>query len=174
MAFELNRFIDMCLESASNENRLERLSSLMMAALDDPNINNSMPVSQEDEILLHESAELTVYRLRLTPGIHYPPHDHRMTAIIGLYEGSETNYFYRREGANVISTTRKDSYAPDVLVLAPDTVHSVANPGQSYSGAIHLYLGPLTQIERSIWAADGTGERPFDNSFYFEQAHPCR
>jgi len=57
-----------------------------------------------------------------------------------------------------------------VVVLPSDTIHSVANLGPNYSRAIHVYLGPLTRIERSVWSADGRQERPFDNAFYFSQA----
>lgn len=172
MAFELNHFINMCLDGLSDAKPLERVHQLLQTAVNDPSIRTALPAAQEDETLLHESAELTVYRLRLTPGILYPPHDHQMTAFIGLYEGVETNYFYRREGVNVVRTSQKESCAPQVVMLPPDTIHSVANPGQSYSGAIHVYMGPLTKIARSIWDADGTEERPFDNNFYFEQARP--
>jgi predicted metal-dependent enzyme (double-stranded beta helix superfamily) len=172
MAFELNRFIDMCLEGVSDANPLERVRQLLQAAVDDPSISTALPKAKEDETLLHESAELTVYSLRLTPCILYPPHDHRMTAVIGLYEGFETNYFFRRDGRRLVSTGVSESCAPEVVVLPPDAIHSVANPGQSYSRAIHVYLGPLTKIARSVWAADGMRERPFDNSFYFEQARP--
>jgi predicted metal-dependent enzyme (double-stranded beta helix superfamily) len=170
MAFELNRFIEECLKSVSDANPVERVRRLLQTAVDDPSISTVLPAEAEDETLLHASEQLTVYSLRLTPGILYPPHEHKMTAVIGLYEGAETNYFYRRDGSSLTRTTVNESRAPEVLVLPPDAIHSVANPGQSYSRAIHVYLGPLTKIERSVWAADGTQERPFDNTFYFEQA----
>ncbi len=172
MTFKLDRFIDTCLESASDANRLERIRQLLQAAVDDPTIGAAMPASQEDEMLLHASADLTVYSLRLTPGIHYPPHDHRMAAVIALYEGVETNYFYRREGPRLLRTSVSDSHAPEVVVLPSDAIHSVVNPGQNYSRAIHVYLGSLTRIARSVWTADGLHERPFENTFYFAQARP--
>src|SRR5687768_3437291 len=101
MTFNLNRFIDACLDCTSGANPSERVRHLLQSAVDDPAIGTALPLTQEDETLLHTSAELTVYSLRLTPRIHYPPHDHRMTAIIGLYEGVETNYLYRREGSSL-------------------------------------------------------------------------
>ena len=170
MTFNLNRFIEECLEAVADTNAEERLCHLLQSAVDDPSIGDAVPMTDEDETLLHESAELTVYSLRLTPRILYPPHDHRMTAIIGLYEGVETNYLFRRDGSGLARTENHNSSAPDVLVLPPETIHAVTNPGKSYSRAIHVYLGPLTKVERSVWSADGTGERPFDNAYYFEQA----
>jgi len=170
MTFNLNRFIDACLEGASDATPTESVRQLLQAAVGDPSLGAAMPATQQDETLLHASAGLTIYSLRLTPRIHYPPHDHRMTAVIGLYEGVETNYFYRREGPRLSRATVSVSRAPEVVVLPPDAIHSVANPGRIYSRAIHVYFGPLTQVTRSVWAVDGTQERPFDNAFYFAQA----
>jgi predicted metal-dependent enzyme (double-stranded beta helix superfamily) len=170
MTFKLDRFIDACLRAAGDADPLERMRQLLQAAVHEPTLGTALPASQEDETLLHASADLTVYSLRLTPRIHYPPHDHRMAAVIGLYEGVETNYFYRREGPRLVRTTVSDSHAPEVVVLPADTIHSVVNPGRNYSRAIHVYLGPLTKIARSVWTADRLQERPFENSFYFAQA----
>ena len=39
----------------------------------------------DDEMLLASSPELTVYHIALSPRIHYPPHEHRVPAMIGLY-----------------------------------------------------------------------------------------
>jgi predicted metal-dependent enzyme (double-stranded beta helix superfamily) len=172
MTFELNRFIDSCLEATGAERPMERIRALLQAAVDDPMVAAALPDTGEDETLLHASPQLTVYMLRLTPRIHYPPHEHRMAAVIGLYEGAESNHLYRREGPSLVRTAVQESHAPHVIALAPEAIHSVVNPGPGYSRAIHVYLGPLTQIERSVWAADGTGERPFDNGFYFAQARP--
>jgi predicted metal-dependent enzyme (double-stranded beta helix superfamily) len=49
-----------------------------------------------------------------------------------------------------------------VVVLAPDTIHSVANRGRNHSRAIHVYLEPLTQIARSVWTADGNRGAAFE------------
>lgn len=170
MTFALDRFIGACVSAADEAQPIERVRRLLQAAVRDPNIGGEFAASREDETLLHACATLTVYSLRLTPRIHYPPHDHRIAAVIGLYEGVETNCFYRREGERLVTTAVSDSHAPEVLVLPSDTIHSVANPGPNYSRAIHVYLGPLTRIERSVWTADGLQERPFDNAFYFAQA----
>src|SRR5687768_11986023 len=52
----------------------------------------------DDEMLLACSPQLTVYHIALSPRTHYPPHDHRMPAMIALYQGSETSFSYRRNG----------------------------------------------------------------------------
>jgi predicted metal-dependent enzyme (double-stranded beta helix superfamily) len=123
-----------------------------------------------DELLLASSAELTLYHITLSPRIHYPPHEHRMPAMIALYHGTETSFSYRRSSGALVQTKRLDHAAPCVADLPADAIHSVVNLGDARSAAIHVYFGDLTAVERSIWDADLREERPFDNDFYFEQA----
>jgi len=124
----------------------------------------------DDEMLLVASPQLTVYHIALSPRIHYPPHDHRMPAMIALYQGSETSLAYRRNGRGLVLEKRHDHAAPCVAAMPADAIHSVVNLGDARSAAIHVYFGDLTTVERSIWDADLREERPFDNRFYFEQA----
>jgi predicted metal-dependent enzyme (double-stranded beta helix superfamily) len=123
-----------------------------------------------DEMLLTFSPRLTVYHIALSPRIHYPPHDHRVAAMIGLYHGAETSFSYCRDGSALVCTDRHDHEAPLVATMSADAIHSVVNMGDVRSAAIHVYFGDLTAVERSLWGADAREERPFDNRFYFEQA----
>jgi predicted metal-dependent enzyme (double-stranded beta helix superfamily) len=124
----------------------------------------------EEEFLVHASPVLTVYHITLTPGVSYPPHDHRMPAMIALYDGVETSCIYRRSGAGLELVQRRDYHAPCVETLPGDAIHSVLNPGSVRSAAIHVYFGDLTSKERSVWDSALSYERPFDNAFYFQQA----
>jgi predicted metal-dependent enzyme (double-stranded beta helix superfamily) len=124
----------------------------------------------DDEMLLASSPQLTVYHITLSPRIHYPPHEHRVPAMIGLYQGTETSFSYRRDGRALMQTERHDHAAPCVAALPADVIHSVVNMGDVRSAAIHVYFGDLTAVERSIWDLDLGGERRFENRFYFEQA----
>jgi predicted metal-dependent enzyme (double-stranded beta helix superfamily) len=124
----------------------------------------------EDERLLVSTPQLTVYHITLSPRIHYPPHEHRMPAMIGLYQGMETSFSYRRDGKALVQTARHDHAAPCVAALPADVIHSVVNLGAARSAAIHVYFGNLTAVERSVWDLDLREERRFDNRFYFEQA----
>ena len=123
-----------------------------------------------DEMLLCAAPELTVYHIALSPRIHYPPHDHRVPAMIALYQGAETSFSYRRNGGALLREQRHDHAAPCVAALPADAIHSVVNLGDVRSAAIHVYFGDLTALERSVWDADLREERRFDNRFYFEQA----
>jgi predicted metal-dependent enzyme (double-stranded beta helix superfamily) len=94
------------------------------------------------------------------------PHDHRMTAVIGMYGGREDNMFWRRlpqarrfqielAGGEALGTG-------DVALLGPDIVHSVVNPLPRLSAAIHVYDGPFLTTNRSMWDAETLVEQPYD------------
>jgi predicted metal-dependent enzyme (double-stranded beta helix superfamily) len=124
----------------------------------------------EDEVLLTSSPGMTVYHITLSPRIHYPPHDHRMPAMIALYRGTETSFSYRRIGRALELVGQHDYAAPCIAELPDDVIHSVVNMGTARSAAIHVYFGDLKKAARSIWDCDLREERPFDNAFYFAQA----
>jgi len=127
----------------------------------------------EDEVLLHASPSLTVYHITLSPGVKYPPHNHRMEALVGIYHGSETNLIHSPgSGGRLAGATRQDVIAPNVIHMDAHAVHSVANMGAGRSGALHVYLGDLPGARRQLWAIDGSGPEPFDNARYLGGARP--
>jgi predicted metal-dependent enzyme (double-stranded beta helix superfamily) len=127
----------------------------------------------EDEILLHVSPSLTIYHITLSPGIQYPPHNHLMDALVGIYKGSEMNFIYSPErGGGVAAATRQHVRAPSVIHMDANTVHAVANIGSGRSGALHVYLGDLPGTRRQLWAADGLPPEAFDDARYLAGARP--
>ena len=127
---------------------------------------------EDDEVLLHASPDLTIYHITLSPGLQYPAHNHLMDALIGIYKGSETNFIYPVDGSEIYTPERQDIAAPAVVHMTPDTVHAVANTGSARSGALHVYLGDLTEIDRHMWSPDSNQAEPFDNERYLAGARP--
>ena len=116
--------------------------------------------------MLYKSPELTVLNLLWAPRQITLPHNHRMSAAIGMYAGREDNMFWRR-----VPNARKFQIEAaggealgvgDVTILGRDVVHSVVNPLGKISAAIHVYLGPFLEIERSMWNAETLVEEPYD------------
>lgn len=116
--------------------------------------------------VLHRSPELTVLNVVWAPNQMTLPHDHRMTAIIGMYGGREDNMFWRR-----LPEARRFQIEPaggealgtgDVALLGRDIVHSVVNPLAKLSAAIHVYDGPFLTVARSMWDAESLTEQPYD------------
>lgn len=127
---------------------------------------------EDDEVLLHASRNLTIYHITLSPGLQYPPHNHLMDALIGIYKGGETNFIYPDAASKLDAPQRQDSTAPTVLHLPPHTVHSVANTGNARSGALHVYLGNLPATHRQLWDLQSNQAEPFDNDRYLAGAQP--
>jgi predicted metal-dependent enzyme (double-stranded beta helix superfamily) len=113
--------------------------------------------------LLHRADDLTVLHAVWAPGMRLFPHDHRMWAAIGIYAGQEDNAFYRRDGdgGGLVEAGGKECAEGDVLVLGDDVIHSVANPLQRLTAAIHIYGGDFVDQPRSLWGP-GPEERPYD------------
>ncbi len=129
--------------------------------------------------VLHKSPELVVLTLAWSPLQVTLPHNHRMSAVIGMYGGREDNTFWRRtkDGSKfAIEPASGEALGTgDVALLGPDIVHSVVNPLAKISAAIHVYDGPFLTIERSMWDAETLQEAPFDiNAVAKGMAPPAR
>ena len=57
------------------------------------------------EHICHQADDLTVMVLDTLPGVAQPPHDHAMTAIIGVFEGCEDQRFWGRMATGIEPTT---------------------------------------------------------------------
>ncbi|MGH9184564.1 MAG: hypothetical protein ACRD0U_01920, partial [Acidimicrobiales bacterium] len=115
--------------------------------------------------LMHHSPDLTVLHVVWAPRMHIYPHDHRMWAAIGIYAGQEDIAFYRRSGPGqrtLVESGGKELATGDVAVLGDDTIHSVANPNDGLTGAIHVYGGDFVNEPRSQWGPGPVLERPYD------------
>lgn len=95
------------------------------------------------------------------------PHNHHHHAIIGMYGGGEDNIYWRRlpedakgrvEAAGAASLRRGE-----VTVLGRDIIHSVTNPLDKLSYALHVYDGDFLSAEgKSCWEAETLIELPYD------------
>jgi predicted metal-dependent enzyme (double-stranded beta helix superfamily) len=95
------------------------------------------------------------------------PHNHHHRAIIGMYGGGEDNIFWRRlpeDGKGRVEAAGAASLRQgDVTVLGRDIIHSVTNPLDKVSYAIHVYDGDFLSAEgRSCWHAETLCEMPYD------------
>jgi predicted metal-dependent enzyme (double-stranded beta helix superfamily) len=114
--------------------------------------------------LCHEPG-LTVLHVVWSPHMTLFPHDHRMWAVIGIYGGREDNAFYRRSapGARTLVDSGGTQLTDgDVLLLGDDVIHSVANPLERRTGALHVYAGDFFATPRSQWGPGPREERPWD------------
>jgi predicted metal-dependent enzyme (double-stranded beta helix superfamily) len=164
---------DEIVNAATRPDPLERITTVLR---DIANHFHSLGVlvheEDDDEVLLHASQNLTIYHITLSPGLQYPPHNHLMDALIGIYKGGETNFVYPVADGKLGVPERRDSIAPAVVHLPPHAVHSVANTGSARSGALHVYLGDLLGTHRHMWSPESNQAEPFDNDRYLAGAQP--
>ena len=67
-----------------------------------------------------------------------------------------------RDEPGLVLSGGKELRHRDVVVLGHNVIHSVSNPGRSFTAAIHVYAGDYLHAERSEWDPDTLEERPFD------------
>jgi predicted metal-dependent enzyme (double-stranded beta helix superfamily) len=118
--------------------------------------------------VLHRAPDLTVLNAIWAPHQFAPPHNHRMSAVIGMYGGREDNMYWRRVPDSArfgIAAAGGEALGTgDVTILGRDVIHSVVNPLAKLSGAIHVYDGDLFAVQRSMWHAETLVEQPYDLS----------
>jgi predicted metal-dependent enzyme (double-stranded beta helix superfamily) len=112
--------------------------------------------------VLYGGDDVTVLHVVWAPGMTLFPHDHRMWAVIGIYAGQEDNSFYRRSGRSLTESGGTVLTTGDIALLGDDTIHSVTNPRDRLTGAIHVYGGDFVNEPRSQWGPGERLERPFD------------
>ncbi len=165
--FDLDRFIA-DLRATLSERSRQPMREVVARAISDPAalIRGIGAPDKAGVQVLYKSPELTVLNLLWAPRQITLPHDHRMSAVIGMYEGREDNMFWRRvPGASKFQIEAAGGQAlgtGDVAILGPDIVHSVVNPLGKISAAIHVYDGNFLEIERSMWNAETLVEEPLD------------
>ena len=162
--FDLERFIADCRARLAEPSSEAAIRELVERAVTEPSeIERVLGTPREGGIVaLHRSPELTVLNIAWTPGMAVFPHDHRTWAVIGLYGGCEDNTFYRRAPEGLAVAGGRQLRTGDAVVLGRNVIHAVANPLESFIGAIHVYGGDFFAIPRSEWCPDTGVERPFD------------
>jgi predicted metal-dependent enzyme (double-stranded beta helix superfamily) len=95
--FDLDQFIA-DLRAALAERSRQALKEIVARAVSEPT-SLLRQIGEPDKgavQVLHQSSDLTVLNVIWTPKQVTLPHDHRMSAIIGMYGGREDNMFWRR------------------------------------------------------------------------------
>lgn len=158
MDFELQHFIDEIRAIVSRHTEVSAQSvrdsvlAVMQSEFENPDrIAAALPEYEEDDVILFENTSVSIWFCRFKPGLQVPPHDHQMNAFIGVYSGAELNSFYEREAMTWKKTNEIQVGPGDVLSIAPDEIHSVTTAGGAPSCALHVYLGELTKVERSLF-----------------------
>jgi predicted metal-dependent enzyme (double-stranded beta helix superfamily) len=162
---DVRELIDACRDAAEGDEPTREVSELVAAFLHQPSLPRLLGDADRSTYeALYRGPDILVLH-GVVPPTPAPvaPHDHRMWAVIGVYQGLEHNdLFVRGEGGGLETVDRFTIGAGQVRTLDSSTIHSVQARGDHYLGAIHVYGGDLFGAPRSRWI-DGV-EQPMDES----------
>ncbi|MEM7188070.1 MAG: hypothetical protein AAF439_00535 [Pseudomonadota bacterium] len=149
------------LRSASTEARPQQaVKSVLQAAMSNPdNVVAGMPNFEDNDVVLFEDDTISIWHCRFMPGQTVPAHDHQMHATIGVYKGAERNDFYDADPSTggMRKTVEVVLEPGKVLQIGPDAIHAVGCASDDPCQGIHVYLGKLTTVDRSLFDTE-TGE----------------
>jgi predicted metal-dependent enzyme (double-stranded beta helix superfamily) len=154
--FDTERFIADCRAAFATDPTHKAIHEVVARAMSDPAaVLKGLGEPKRPEIRkLFHSETLTILNVVWPPGYIASPHDHRMWAVIGVYSGREDNVFWRRirgEANRIEAAGAKSLCERDTVPLGTDIIHSVINPIDRLSSAIHVYGGDFFATERSKW-----------------------
>ena len=152
-SFNLDKLVEAIKDASREEDLVTRIKLIMDETFKEPAaILAGMPSFEKDETTLFEDNRISIWNCRFNPGTPIPPHDHQMSAIIGIYAGIERNFFYKLQTQDKLSSNSHTDMEPGrVLKIAPTAIHSVECMSEEPSCGIHVYFGPLTKIDRSLF-----------------------
>jgi predicted metal-dependent enzyme (double-stranded beta helix superfamily) len=162
--FETQGFIEACRAALKERNAQAAIRELVQRAVSEPGaILRALGEPKNAGVnKLYVADDLTVLNLCWGPGMVFKPHDHRMWAVIGIYAGREENFFYRRTDQGLVKRGMKELNAKDTAPLADSVIHSVTNPLDQVTAAIHVYGGNFFETPRSEWDPQTFEEQPYD------------
>lgn len=163
--FDSQRFIEECRAAmASGVEAQARIQELLKKELTDRDavLAGLGPPTRGGLKALYRSPELTILNIVWSPLMQLLPHDHNMWALIGIYSGREDNIFWKRDGAGLNAIGASAISAGDVVPLPSDVIHSVNNPIEKLTGAMHVYGGDFFGVHRSEWDPETLAERSWN------------
>ncbi|NKC13110.1 MAG: hypothetical protein GKR94_13185 [Gammaproteobacteria bacterium] len=161
--FDFEGFVEDCKGAASGDNAREEIRELMQRAVSSPAALLAA-IGEPDKAginRIHVSTELTILNLVWGPQMTLYPHNHEMWAVIGLYGGREDNTFWQRKDQTLEQHGTRVLEPAAVCSLGKEVIHSVHNPLQKLTGALHVYGGDFFDTPRSEWDPESLTEQPY-------------
>ncbi len=168
--FDIDQFAADC-RAAMAERGSEAIREVVRRAVSEPHeILRALgePTGAAADVLFRTS-ELTILNVIWGARQWTLPHNHNHRAVIGMYGGGEDNIFWRRlpkdSKGRVEAAGAQALRHGDVAVLGRDIIHSVTNPLDGLSMALHVYDGDfIAAAGKSCWDAEALTEAPYDGA----------
>ena len=166
--FEVDRFVADC-RAALAEQGSEAIRAVLARAVAEPGeiIRVLGEPSRAAAGVVFHAPDLTILNVVWGPRQWTLPHNHNNRAVIGMYGGREDNILWRRlpqaEGGRIEAAGARSLCPGEVTILGRDIIHSVTNPLDKLSYALHVYDGDFIAAEgKSCWHAETLAELPYD------------
>lgn len=166
--FDLDQFVEDCKQAVAEDPTHRLVKGLVERAVSDPNgLMQSIGAPEKAGVnKLYHAPDLTILNLVWGKHMTVMPHNHQMWAVIGIYSGRENNIFWRKLPADaktdIEAAGAKSLGVGEVAPLGADIIHSVTNPLDRLTGAIHVYGGDFFGAHRSEWDPEILNEKPYD------------
>jgi predicted metal-dependent enzyme (double-stranded beta helix superfamily) len=178
--FIVDQFVEDCKRAVESGDGQKAVHELVEGAVSEPSsLVAALGEPKRAEVQkLYVADDLTILHLLWGPQMVLMPHNHEMWAVIGIYSGREDNIFWRRipeeKNGKLKAAGARALEAKDVVSLGHDAIHSVINPVNRLTGAIHVYGGDFFQTPRSEWDPETLLEGSYDvekNMRLFEESN---
>ena len=178
--FEVDKFVEDCRAAMKDTDSPKAVREVVAEAVSNPaQLVNVLGEPTLGAVkCLHRSDDLTIINPIWAPRMTIMPHNHNMSAVIGVYTGREDNIFWRRikdDPDGQIEAAGADSLGPgNAVLLGKNIIHSVTNPTGLFASAIHVYSGNFYEEHRSEWDPEDLTEKDYDidkNMRLFEEAN---
>ena len=165
--FSIDELVQELRTASTEETAVEKVRDIMDRAFSDPkNVAAHMPEFEDDDVILYEDGDISIWHCRFQPGVTVPPHDHQISATIGVYKGTERNDFYKAGANGIVPSKGIDMMPGSVLSIGPSAIHSVVCTSDEPSCGIHVYHGPLTRVDRHLFDLRAGKPLPFTDDEY--------
>ena len=174
----LTDFVTACRAAAATPDARSTIAEMMRELVSEPaELAAVVPAMESHEsteagvlggdMTLFEDDTVTVVLVDTLPGVLQPPHDHLMPAIIAMFEGCEQHRFWSRTSDGIAPAAGRDLHAGEVLAIGSDGIHAIGTCDNIARG-VHVYLGSLSTVGRSIFHPETLAEQPLTLATYNE------
>ncbi|WP_039019911.1 hypothetical protein [Halocynthiibacter namhaensis] len=137
-------------EAATSEKPTQAIRALLQKLVSEP-AALADAFDLDEETMLYEDENLSLWYTQFTPDTAVPPHEHKVNAHIAVFEGAQCNFLLKTGGDQLEIAKAKRVSAGEVLSLGPDGVHAVIAADDAIARGIHIYQGELSTIQRSLF-----------------------
>ncbi len=162
--FELKQFIEDVKQARAEGDGQAAVEDVLARAVSEPGsvLRELGEPKKAENQTLYSDDDVSIFKIVWAPLMMLVPHNHLMWASIGIYTGRENNIMWKRSGQVIEASTAESLSEKEVFSLPADAIHSVTNPINRLTGAIHIYGADLAAAQLSQWNAETLREEPFD------------